>query len=463
MGILPGRKCAVLLGIYLSIPFVSVYSQKLYSLQELADSASRYYPQLYQKQALLNGARASVTETKNLFLPLLRVNDQVNLSTDNSLPGSYLSYGIVPSTSSGVRNTNDGSAASGNIAILYGQYDLVDFGYRRSAIQTAESTVQVYQADLNREIYQVKIQAATLYFNLLKSQFRLGVDQQNINRYENIYRIIRALASAGIKPGADSSLAMAELSKSRIQYNQTLGQVNNLKQQISFFTGIPQEKLKIDTTTTTYAHAKDQLSVTAGDTTVNPFLEYYITQKNLFLATEHQISKSYLPRIALTATGWMRGSSITYDNQYKDLYYGLGYQRYNYLAGITFQYDLFNGIHKRDRLSVFRNQTTASEWAIRQEQLVLHTAYAQAETAMKTSEDNLVEIPVQLAAAEDTYNQKLAQYKAGMINLIDLTNAAFVLDRSQNDYLETLGDWFLAQLNKVTVTGGLDDFIKKVK
>jgi outer membrane protein TolC len=176
MGILPGRKCAVLLGLCLSIPFVSIFSQKLYSLQELTDSASRYYPQLLQKQALLSGARASVTETKNLFLPQLRVNDQINLSTDHALPGSYLSYGLVPSSSSGVRSANDGTTASGNIAILYGQYDLVDFGYRRSAIQTAESTVQVYQADLNREIYQVKIQAATLYFNLLKSKFRLSVD-----------------------------------------------------------------------------------------------------------------------------------------------------------------------------------------------------------------------------------------------------------------------------------------------
>jgi hypothetical protein len=117
------------------------------------------------------------------------------------------------------------------------------------------------------------------------------------------------------------------------------------------------------------------LALIAGDTTANPFLEYYITQKNLFLATEHQISKSYLPRIALTATGWMRGSSITYDDQYKDLSYGLGYQRYNYLAGISFQYDLFNGIHKRDRLSVFRNKPLQVNGHRHTEQLALHSAY----------------------------------------------------------------------------------------
>jgi outer membrane protein TolC len=221
--------------------------------------------------------------------------------------------------------------------------------------------------------------------------------------------------------------------------------------------------LIIDTATVTYSQAKNRLSTIPRDSSANPLLDYFISQKNTFLAAEHEISKSYLPKIAITATGWLRGSSITPDDQYKDLYYGLGYQRYNYLAGISFQYDLFNGIHKRDRLNVFRNQTAASDWAIRQEQLVLHSTLLQAEAAINVSEANLLEIPVQLTAAEDTYNQKLAQYKAGLINLIDLTNAAFVLNRSQNDYLETLGDWFLAELNKVTATGGLDDFIKNVK
>jgi outer membrane protein TolC len=463
MVIMPGGKRAVLFGICIVFPFVSLFSQKIYSLQELADSAGRYYPRLFQKQALLSGARASVIETKNLFLPVLKINDQVNVSTDNSLPGTYQPFGIVPSTSSGIREASDGNAASGNLAILYGQYDLMDFGYRRSVIRTAESTAQLYQADLNRDLYQVNIQVANLYFSLLKSQFRLEVDQENITRYENIYRIIRALALAGIKPGADSSLAMAELSRGRIQYNQTLGQIKNLKQQIGSYTGIVPEYIIIDTSTLTYSRAKSRLSVVPADSTANPLLDYFISQKNTFLAAEHEISKSYLPKIAITATGWLRGSSITPDDQYKALYYGLGYQRYNYLAGISIQYDLFNGIHKRDRLNVFRNQTAASDWEIRQEQLVLHTALLQAEAAINVSEANLLEIPVQLTAAEDTYNQKLAQYKAGLINLIDLTNAAFVLNRSQNDYLETLGDWFLAELNKMIATGGLDDFIKNVK
>ena len=61
---------------------------------------------------------------------------------------------------------------------------------------------------------------------------------------------------------------------------------------------------------------------------------------------------------------------------------------------------------------------------------------------------------------KDTYNQKLAQYKAGIISLIDLTNAAFVLYRSQNDFTETITDWYLAHLDRAIALGGLDHFIQ---
>ena len=74
----------------------------------------------------------------------------------------------------------------------------------------------------------------------LKNQFQLAIDQQNVSRYEEVYKVIEAVTRSGIKAGADSSLAMAELSKSRISYNQTEGQVRQLQQQLSYLTGITQ-------------------------------------------------------------------------------------------------------------------------------------------------------------------------------------------------------------------------------
>ena len=147
---LKGKQLAFTSGLIL-LSAISAFSQKPYlSLSELNDSADRYLPRLLQKKALINSASAAVLETRHQFLPALRFNDQVILGSDNSIAGSYFPYGIVPSTSSGVRAENDYQAASGNVAILYGQYDLVDFGYKNARIDYAQSEQSLSQSDLRR-------------------------------------------------------------------------------------------------------------------------------------------------------------------------------------------------------------------------------------------------------------------------------------------------------------------------
>jgi outer membrane protein TolC len=132
------------------------------------------------------------------------------------------------------------------------------------------------------------------------------------------------------------------------------------------------------------------------------------------------------------------------------------------MAGVTVVYDLFSGIHRKDKLQMARFNTEAGDYALQQEQLSLTNVDNQAKEAMRTAYKNLFEIPVQVMAAQDAYNQKTAQYRAGIINLVDLTNASFVLYRSQSDYVQTLSDWLLANVDRAAATGNLALFIQAV-
>ncbi len=329
-------------------------------------------------------------------------------------------------------------------------------------MQYAQSVVGLQEADLQKEIYYAQLQVARLYFTILQNQYRLSADQQNIERYQNIFQVIHALTSSGLKPGSDSSLAKAELSKTRINYNQTLGQINQLKEQLAFYTGIPANGLVIDSLDVSIK-AKTFLPDFVMDTLNNPFLSYYAKKQQVFLSNEKLVSKSYSPKIMLAASAWGRGSSIQYNDQYKSLLTGAGYQRFNYVLGVEFTYNLFNGLYKKDKLAVSRFQTQASTYEYEQERAALISSASQADISLRTTQANLLELPVQLQSAQDVYAQKLAQYKAGIISLIDLTNASFVLYRSQTDYIETLSDWYLAQLDKAASTGNLTQFIQSIK
>ncbi len=437
--------------------------QTNYTLSALVDSATKYFPELQRKNAQLAAANAVVADARTLYLPSLKLNEQVNISTDNSLAGSYLSFGMIPSTSAGVRAENNSGATTGNIGILQSQFDLIDFGYRKAQINRARTYVDLQQADLQKEQYYLKLQIARWYFLLLKSQAKLKADAENIKRYASIFNVIKAVTESGIRAGSDSSLAKAELSRTKITYNQNKGQVEHCKIQLAWLSGIEVEKISIDSAALKNVRTNTIFLSGATDSTLNPLLDYYKQLKNIAVANEKLIAKSFLPKIVLTAAGWARGSSIAFNDQYKSLGNGLGFQRFNYLAGFSFQYDLFNGIRKRARLTTYKFETAASDLALQGQQLSLQTATRQANNAILATENNLAELPVQLTAAQDTYSQKIAQYKAGIINVVDLTNAAYVLYRSMNDYAETLGDWYLAQLDKAVATGNLDAFIQAIK
>jgi len=454
------------ISILLCLPALSAISQqKKYTLKDFVDSAQHHLPALLQKQALIEAAKAGVTDAKHAFLPTSYIGDELTAGTDNSIPGSYISFGIIPSSSSGVRSANIYQSALGNIGFFYNQYELLDFGLKKATVRNAQAYLQLTQADRDRQAYLIKWQVAKLYLDLLKGQFQLAIDRQNVSRYDTLFTVIRAVTESGIKPGADSSLAKAELSKARITFNQTLGGIRQLQQQLAFLSGIPFDNIAIDTANSGgYLSAlRTAGNVQAGDT-ANPLIDFFNKEKDLYVQREQLVKKSYLPRVLLNGVGWARGSSIDYTNNYKSsAASGLGYQRFNYLAGLTLEYDLFNIVHRRDKERIAHNNSLASDYGLQQQQLELQNVGYKADEAIRTAARNLVEVPIQIGSSTDAFNQKTAQYKAGIINVVDLTNASFVLYRSQSDYVQTLSDWLLANLDKYSAAGSLDQFIQSIK
>ncbi len=458
------RKRCCVFGILFLVQASSLLAQsKTFSLLNLADSAKKNLPLLLQKKALIQAAQAAVTDTEHSFLPQLKFGEQLNIGSANSVAGSFFTFGMTPSTSGSIRAENIAKPVTGNAAVLYSEYELVNFGLNNARLNNARAFVNLAETDLKKEEYLVILNVAKLYLSILKNQYRLRADEQNILRYQSIYNVIQALTLSSIKAGADSSLAKAELSKTKISYNQTAGVIGQLKEQLAYFTGIPAAILALDTLSINSSDNKLSSITFSADTVTNPLIDYYIKRHDILLANQALIKKTYLPKILLASSVWARGSGIQYSDQYKALGNGLGYQRYNYAAGIAFTYNLFNSVYKKDKLAINRYQLQAGENELQQQRLALNSAARQADNVLQTTMANLDELPVQLRSATDTYQQKLAQYKAGLISLIDLTNASFVLYRSQTDYIETLNDWYQAQLDKAAATGNLTQFIQTLK
>ncbi|ANI90269.1 hypothetical protein A9P82_13790 [Arachidicoccus ginsenosidimutans] len=437
-------------------------NQSTYSLQQLIEVAEKYTPAIRQSEAFANAATAHITDVKHEQLPFVKFNAQASLGSANAVNGTYFPMGVVPSTSGSITNRQNYNATIGDLASVYSEYDIYNFGLNKAKNENAQAEASLANAALAKDKYQLKIELAKLYFNILTYQNLQRIDKQNVKRYATIDTIIQSLARAGIKPGADLSQANAELAKAKIQLNRTNAQLKEALQTLSTYTGISLDSSNINNRILDSEVVFNNLQYDSTEAN-NPMLDFYKSNNDYLATNAKLLKKSYLPKFTLIGSVWGRASSYAGSNQFNAIGTGLGFQRYNYAAGIAFVYDFMDGLHKKDKLTEYKYELKAGQEAYNQQKLNFDEANAQADLQLKLVMDNLQQLSVQKKSAHAVYADKEAQYKAGMVTLIDLTNASFVLYRSQVDYLDAIDDWYAASLSKAIATGNLDNFIQSVK
>lgn len=432
-----------------------------FTLEKLVASAEKYIPSLQQQRALVNEAQANVVDTKHQELPFLKFNAQTSLGSSNSLRGSYFPMGVAVSSSGSINAEQLYQPALGDLATLYSQYDLFTFGLNKARNQNAGAALSFTKAGYNRDVYNLKIELAKLYFNILSYTNLRDIDSQNVERYATIDTVIESLAKAGLKPGSDFDQANAELANARISLNQTEGLLKQDMQTLSAFTGIPVDSLNMNGRILNVSGFNNRLYEDSAMQS-NPLLDYYKSNNDYLQSAAQVIRKSYLPKVTLIGSLWGRASSFNVNQKFDPLYSGFGFQRFNYAAGVAFIYDFIDGIHKRDKIAASNFEILAAQEAYKQEQLDLATAASQADLQLQVVMNNLKQLSVQKKSALAVFNDKQAQYKAGLVTLIDLTNAGFVFYRSQVDYLNAVDSWYTASLGRAIATGNLDNFIQTI-
>jgi outer membrane protein TolC len=439
------------------------------SINDAVTLALRNYPSIRAREAQVRSGMAAVTETKDRRLPSLNLFEQVDAGTSNNLGAAYFSGGIVPSVSGvSARPENTGTVSSGNIGVAYLQWQASNFGGYKAGIQEAYSRLKVDTMDLDRERFYIASMVLQSYLDLIRNYELSLIQWENLRRADTIRVAIRNYVISGLRPGVDSSLAEAEYSKARLNYMDVDNAFRQSKVQLSMLTALDTVAISPDPGNDSLLLASlNSLNAADHKDTVrvcHPFLSYFHSIYENSQAREQLIRKSYLPRLYVLAAGWMKGSGIQPDGTIdKDLGSGLGYSRYNYLFGLGITYDLFDLRRQKDRLNVQRYQTEVALHNYEQQEQTLNNASLQASVNLNTAIEKFNEIPVQLNAARDAYNQRLTQYNAGLSNIIDVTNALYVLNRAQTDVVNTKDGVWRAIVQQAYARGDIYQLLSTLK
>jgi adhesin transport system outer membrane protein len=419
---------------------VSVNAQQSVTLKQLLSLVDKNAPTLITDSSAIRIKQAQAVETRNSWLPNLKLNYQADIGTSNNVTGPYFGYSIIPSSSGGVHATNVTSALATNLGIAAFDWELYNFGVYGAQNKVANSDIKVEQSNFAQSKYQLQAYTISNYLRLLSLQDYLTIQYRNIQRDQEILRSIRSLTKSGVRAGVDTSIANAELSKARLIFIELNNQVKQVQLQLSAISSLPYQNIIADSTLESKL-MNLPVSQFATDTANHPIINYYQSIYQNSRERENLVKKQYNPKISLEAAAWGRGSSVDPNGNYNSLSTGLGFDRNNYLVGLGLSYNLFDLRRKQLKLRTQKTVTDYTHNKLEEEKTLLAASANQANAEMETARQRLQEIPHQLKAANDGYRQKLSLYKSGLTDIIELNAALSILYRAETDYAQAKYDY----------------------
>jgi adhesin transport system outer membrane protein len=406
------------------------------TLKELLNRVGQKAPTLLTDSAAILIRRAQAAETLDNWLPNLRLNYQADVGSSNNTTGPYFGFGIIPSSSGGIHNTNVTTALSDNLGIAALDWEVYNFGKYGAENKVANSDIRVEQNQFAQSKYELQAYTISNYLQLLRLQDFLNIQARNIQRNQEIRRSIESLAKSGVRAGVDTSIAEAELSKARLNYIELNNQLKQVQLQLSAVSGFPYQSIVPDSTVEMNLINQPTAYLFPPDTANHPLINFYRSVYQNSLQREDLVKKLYNPKISLEAAAWERGSSVDANGQYNSLSTGYGFDRGNYLVGVGISYNLFDLKRKQLKLSTQKASTDYAMKKLKEQKQLLSISANQADVEMQTALNRLQEIPKQLKAANDGYRQKLSLYKNGLTDIVELDAALNILYRAETDYMQ---------------------------
>jgi outer membrane protein TolC len=438
---------------------VQASSQTL-TLKEAVIAALNNYGTIKAKGSYLKASQASAKQASAAYLPNFSLAAQQAYGTANGQFGPVIPIGGLNAASSGPPFlTQNWNSAFGGLYLANISWDFFSFGRVRENVRVAEAQVLQESTDLEQEKFQLQVRVSGAYLNLLAAQ-RIKISQQkNLDRARALLLVVSARTKNGLNPGVDSSQANAEVSNAKIALTNAVNYEAEQSGQLSQLMGIPYQEFQLDTVFI------NRIPASLYDTIPNnearhPVLKFYQSRIDVSRQQEKYFDRFKYPVFSLVGVLQSRGSG--FESNYSQLYpdnfshsywNGVKPTSSNYLLGIGVTWNLTNPIR-------VRQQVAAQEWTSKglqnEYELVsqqIKTQLALADQKIKYAYANYQEAPIQMKAASDAYLQKSVLYRNGLTNIVDLTQALYILNRAETDRDISNSNVWQALLLKAAASG----------
>lgn len=430
--------------------------QQQVTLQQLLQTAETNYPLLKSKALEVLAAQKGVNAGKSTIIPSLDASYQVNYATYNNITGMAYPQFLVP-VSGPPSADNQYNGVFGSAGSLLLNWQPLTFGQRQSQVDFAKAGLQYATADAQNEIFQHKVRVINAYLDILTAAELEKVYRENLVRTEAVLSVAKTLVINGIKPGVDTALLKAEVSRARVEL---LNSHKSREQAIITLSQLLAGGSLPSIADTSY-FGKLPSGYAASDTTQNPYLSLYYSTIDLSKAKKKVLSKTTMPALGVWGTAYARGSGIDNNGVVKATE-GLAFQRYNYGMGLQLSIPLL-------QFSRIKSQVQQQDFLIKSNEEKLNEVILQikkqnelADTTLSTALAVAQESPLFYESASFSFKALQSRYQSGLANFADLMQSQYVLVKATADRKTAYMAVWKALLYKAAINGDLNLFMNQV-
>jgi outer membrane protein TolC len=427
------------------------------TLNQAVEDALRIYPSISVSQEQVNAAAAAIDLAHTAYLPRIDSLAQVNRATRNNVFGLMFPQGIIPSISGPVIGSNNLGSVWGSAVGALVSWEPFDFGLRQASVLAATASKSHSQATVTRTQFDVSVATADAYITVLAAQETVRAAQAGVDRAQVLAQIVRAQASAQLRPGADASRAEAELATARTQLAQAQQAEEIARALLSQFIGVPPQQITLSAPKLLQLPPEDP--VAALNVAQNPIAAEQNALVDLQKAQLQAIEKSYAPRFFAQGSAYSRGTGARIDGMRLGGLNGLAPDTQNYALGFTVTFPImdFASIHARE---AGQSATIRAETA-RYQQITtdLTARWNAAVAALEGSRKVAADTPTEISSATAANQQANARYQSGLGNIVEVADTQRLLTRAEiDDALARLSVW-RALLGVASAAGNIQPFL----
>ena len=312
----------------------------------------------------------------------------------------------------------------------------------------------ITQLSVNKSEEQVIFDVAIAYYNVQLIELQKEIVQANIKKLDSLLKITKVQLDLGFAKQLDYNKLRVnrtnletELSNIDLNYQQQLVYLKYvmaypLDQAIQLSTNVEQEK------------AASSIA-TKMDVTNNLDFQLLMAQRRMTNININQLKAGYIPSFSL-------GFRYGYQALRNELdFFGSATTWFpNSVLSINMNVPIFDGLTKHakiQQLSIQQKQSLLEEEQLKN---TLNFQMKNMETKLNVSLGAMEAQRNNLKLAEEIYQTTILQYEAGIISTAELLNAETSLKEAQTNYLRSVAQIRLAEIESLKASGNIKSIIK---